>query len=78
MNRIRNIWNSELLDLNKAVAHNTIALPTLTFTVGLVKKQIKQTSKLEKPLQYQVVFIPTVMLIGYTFAEKMGEEISEL
>ena len=81
INQIRKIWNSQLSDFNKAVAHNAFAVPALTSTVEILgwtcKKLNKQTSKLEKPLQGQVVFISIVMLIGYTSPEKMEEEVSE-
>ena len=79
INLIRKIWNSQLSDFNKAVAHNAFAEPILISTVEILDwtcKEIK-TSKLEKPSQYQVVSIPTVMLTGYTSAEKMEEEVSE-
>ena len=82
INRIRKIWNSQLSDFNKAVAHNTFAVPSLTSTVGILDwtcKEIDQIDiKTERPSQCQVVFIPRVMLIGHTSTKKMGEEVSEL
>ena len=74
--RIRKIWNSQLSGFNKAAAHNAFAVPTTTSTLGILDWTCKEIyTKLEKPLQFQVVFIPTVMLIGYTSVEKMEEEV---
>ena len=81
INRIRKIWNSQPSDFNKAVSHNAFAVPTLTSTVGILDwtcKEIDQIDiKTRKTPQCQVVFIPTVMLTGYTSAEEMEEEVSE-
>ena len=40
---IRKIWNSQLSDFNKAVAHNAFAVPTLTSTVGILDWTYKET-----------------------------------
>ena len=37
VNRIRKIWNSQLSDFNKAVAHNTFAVPTLTYAMEILE-----------------------------------------
>ena len=43
INHIRKIWNSQLSDFNKAVAHNAFAVPTLTSTVGILDWTYKET-----------------------------------
>ena len=43
--RVRKIWRSELYGGNKAVAHNTFAVPVITLTVGILdwtKEEIRQ------------------------------------
>ena len=47
INRIRKIWNSELSDFNKAVPHNTSAVPTLTFTVGILDWTCKEIDQID-------------------------------
>ena len=42
ISRIRKIWNSQLSDFNKAVAHNTFTVPTLTSTVGILDWTCKE------------------------------------
>ena len=42
INRIREIWNSQLSDFNKAVAHNAFAVPSLTSTVGILDWTCKE------------------------------------
>ena len=41
--RVRKIWSSELYENNKATAHNTLAVPVITPTIGILqwtKKEI--------------------------------------
>ena len=70
------------LDFNKAVVHNTFALPTLTFIVEISDWTSKELDQLDiknrKTSECQVLFIPRVMLIGDNFAEKMGQDDTEL
>ena len=81
VNRIRKIWNSQLSDFNKAVAHNAFAVPTLTSTVGILDWTCKEIDQMDiksrKTLAMSGSFIPTVMLIGYISVEEMEEEVSE-
>ena len=42
INRIRKIWDFQLSDFNKAVAHNTFAVPTLTSIVGTLDWTCKE------------------------------------
>ena len=46
INRIRKIWNSQLSDFNKVVAHNTFAVPTLTFTMGMLDWTCKEIDQI--------------------------------
>lgn len=45
--KIKNIWNSQLSDFNKAIAHNTSTVPTLTPTVGLLDWTFKEIDQIE-------------------------------
>ena len=47
INRIRKIWNSQLSDFNKAVAHNAFAVPTLTSTVGILDWTCKEIDQID-------------------------------
>ena len=47
INRIRKIWNSQLSDFNKAVAHNAFAVPTLTSTVGILDWICKEINEID-------------------------------
>ena len=41
--RVRKIWSSELYGNNKTTAHNTLAVPVVTLTIGILqwtKKEI--------------------------------------
>ena len=82
INRIRKIWNSQLSDVNKAVAHNTFAVPTLTSTVGILDwtcKEIDQIDiKTRKTLAMSGSFHPNSDADRLYFHRKMGEEVSEL
>ena len=43
--RIRRIWSSELNAANKIIAHNTLATPVISYTIGILpwnKKEIKE------------------------------------
>ena len=47
INRIRKIWNSQLSDFSKVVAHNTFAVPTLTSTVGILDWTCKEIDQID-------------------------------
>ena len=47
INRIRKIWNSQLSDFNKAVAHNAFPVPTLTSTVGILDWTCKEINQID-------------------------------
>ena len=81
INRIRKIWNSQLSDFNKAVPHNTSAVPTLTFTVGILDwtcKEIDQIDiKTRKALAMSGSFHPNSDADRLYFCRKDDEEVSE-
>ena len=47
INRIRKIWNSQLSDFNKAVAHNVFAVPALISTVGILDWTCKEINQID-------------------------------
>ena len=47
VNRIRKIWNSQLSDFNKAVAHNTFAVPTLTYAMEILEQTCKEKEQID-------------------------------
>ena len=82
INRIRKIWNFQLSDFSKSVAHNRFPVPNITSKVGILDWTCKEIDpvdiKTRKTLAMSGSFHPTVTLIGYTFAEKIGEEVLKL
>ena len=76
IHRKRKIWNSQLSDFNKAVAHNAFAVPTLTSTAGILDwtcKEIDQTDiKTRKTLAISGSFPPNSDADRLYFCKKDG------
>ena len=47
LNRVRKIWSSELSDFNKAVAHNSFAVPIITPTIGIINWTIDEIRQID-------------------------------
>ena len=45
--RVKKIWKSEISSFNKAIAHNTFAIPVLTTTVGVIDWKIKEIKEID-------------------------------
>ena len=76
INCIRKIWNSQLSDFNKTVAHNAFAVPTLTSTVEILDwtcKEINQIDiKTRKTLAMSGSFYPNSDADRLYFCRKYG------
>ena len=76
INRIRKIWNSQLSDFNKAVAHNAFALPTLASTVGILDWTCKEINQIDiktgKTLAMSGSFHPISDADGLYFCRRYG------
>ena len=79
--RIKKIWNSQLSDFNKAVAHNAFAVPTLTSIVGILDWTCKEKDEIDiktrKNLAMSDSFHPNSNAGRSYFCRKDGGEVSE-
>ena len=70
----------QLLDFNKAVAHNAFAvpptLPTPTSTVGILDWTCKEIDQID--IKTRKTLAISGILMGHTLAEKMAGKVSEL
>ena len=77
INGIRKIWNSQISDFNKAVAHNIFVVPTLISTVGILdwaSKEIYQiVIKTRKTLAISDSFHPNSDADRLYFCRQYGE-----